>query len=141
MFWGTLGLPPYFTIVLCLTESIALVGRVVIIHNNFSEHYQLPTLNLTAAIVLGLHFLIYSYLISTSIHFKVIAAAAEKLRDYIARFTLHKLPSLHLVCIVMPPLIKDIMVCASRHDDSMSSTIDNSARRIVTTANQVVSCL
>ena len=95
-------------------------------------------LNLTCIVVICLHLLLYSYLMATSFYYRMLTAAAIKLREYISHFTLQKNPSLHLCCILMPPLVKGIMETASRHDQSPSFKSESGAKRIISTANQVV---
>ena len=138
MFWGTLGLNPGFILALGLTEMCATVVRAVYFCNSYIDHYPIVTLILACFFAVALQLLLLTYLLVTSVHYRAMTAAIMKLRDYISQFTFHKLPSLYLVCILMPPLIKDMMACASQRDAALSAMSNNYARPIVTAANQVV---
>jgi hypothetical protein len=143
IFWSTFGFTPPYIFPFCVVEAVGGVVRVAHFRGMYASTYSPLQLNLTCAVVLGLHLLLYSYLVATSFHYRMLTTAVIKLREYISRFTLQKNPSLHLCCILMPPLIKGIMETASRHDESLSfnsegNKSESNARRIVTAANQVV---
>ena len=138
IFWGSFGFTPSFLFPFYVMESFGVVVRVLHYRSRFVDSYSPSQLNLACVAVLGLHVLLYSYIMASAFYYRMLTTAVSKLREYISRLTLQKNPTLHLVCVSLPPLVKSIIETASRHDQSPSFKSESNARRIITAANQVV---
>ena len=140
--WGTIGFNPFANVTFVVGEMLFLLVRVSYWRDQYAAIYPPWQLNLICALVICIHLVIYLYIVASSFYFRMVTSAAVKLRQYISSYTFHKNPSLHLVCILMPPLVKEILETAARHNESPNFKRESNAKRVVSAAHQVVSmCL
>jgi hypothetical protein len=141
IYWCSSGFSPQGVFLASIVEMGILVVRVVTWRDYYVSSYAPWQLNLAFIMTLGVQFVVYFYVFTVSMYFRFIASAIIKLRRYIASYTFHKNPSLHLVCVLMPPLVKEILETAVSHNESPNFKRECNAKRVVTAAHQVVRTL
>jgi hypothetical protein len=115
--------------------------RVIFWREKYGSSFLPWQVNLACALVISVHLVVYCYVFCATLYFRLVTAAATKLRNYISTYTFHKNTSLHLMCILMPPLVKEIMETAALHNESPNYRRESNVKRVVGAAHQVVSCV
>lgn len=138
MFWGTISFTPPSFFAFSLVEMGFMLVRVMALRGRYVDTYSPLQLHLACAVIIGMHLLLYVYIFASAYYYRMLTAAVVTLRQYISSYTFHKNPSLHLVCILMPPLVKGLMETASQHEESPSFKREGKAKRLVSAAHQVV---
>jgi hypothetical protein len=138
LYWCLSGFYPQGVTLACVVEQCTLLVRVVNWCNDCVKGYAPWQLNLAILVMVGVHVVFYYYVFCVSLYIRVVSSAVVKLRRYISSYTFHKNPSLHLVCILMPPLVKEILETAASHNESPNFKRESNAKRVVSAAHQVV---
>lgn len=138
MYWCTSGYYPQGVFVACIIELCSLLVRVAHWRGRYSSLYATWQLDSAFILAVAIYLVFFYYVFCVSLYFRMIATAVEKLWRYISSYTFHKNPSLHLVCILMPPLVKEILESATGHSKSPNFKRESNAKRVVSAAYQVV---